>query len=195
LFDVRELAGLTNVVMRQSTLDEALVPIRLLGSEPATSVSVAGSSRPGRLSVLPSGPLPANPGEFVAAEALVTRVLEPLQKRFDYVIVDAPPMCVGGDATILSGKVDSLVVVARLGVIDRPALADLGRQLSAIPKPAIGFVVTGVDTPGGAYGYGAYSSNGEEPRSEHGPPTEEPRSELRLPTDEDTAVAPRRARS
>lgn len=183
LFNVHRLAGLTNVVMRQATLDDALVPIPLPNSEPMRRTDISGSdSLSGRLSVLPTGPLPANPGEFIGAKALVARVLEPLRKKFDYVIVDAPPMCVGGDAMTLSGRVDSLIVVTRLGVIDRAALSDLRRQLTTCPTRVIGFVLTGVDAPRG-YSYGMHSANGNESRYE-----------LRPPGDLDTVDEPRRAR-
>jgi succinoglycan biosynthesis transport protein ExoP len=173
LFDVRRFTGLTNVVMSQATLDNALVPIQLSGQEPAGPVSLSGSSTAsGLLYVLPTGPLPANPGEFVAAKAVVTRVLKPLRERFDYVIVDTPPIGVGGDAVTISGTVDSLILVTKLGLVDRAALTDLQRQLSTIPTPALGFVLTGVDAMG-AYDYGLYSTNGSEPRSELKPPADE----------------------
>jgi len=105
---------------------------------------------------MPTGMLPANPGEFVKAKALQARVLEPLRKRFDYIIIDAPPMCIGGDALTLSASADSLILVTRLGVIDRAALRDLKRQLATSPAPAIGFVLTGVEAADG-YGYGRYA--------------------------------------
>ena len=134
LFGVQRLIGLTDVVTRQVALDEALVSIQLPDTRSRrTASSYASGSLGGRLSLLPTGPLPATPGEFVAAEALVWRVLNPLRKRFDYVLIDAPPICVVGDAQTLSARVDSLVVVVRLGVIDRTALTDLKRQLAASP--------------------------------------------------------------
>jgi Mrp family chromosome partitioning ATPase/capsular polysaccharide biosynthesis protein len=176
---LHRFTGLTNVVMGQATLENALVSIQLAknelqpsGQEGTGAASPDGmSAASGRLSVLPTGPLPANPGEFAAAKAVATRVLEPLREMFDYVIIDTPPMSIGGDVVMLSGRVDSLILVARLGVINRAALTDLKRQLATMPSPALGFVLTGV---GGATPYyGPYSPNGGEPRSELTPPVEE----------------------
>jgi succinoglycan biosynthesis transport protein ExoP len=151
LFHVRVPTGLTNVIVGKASIDDALIQIPLPPLEPSANGSpqLLGGS----LSVMPTGMLPANPGEFVKANALQARVLEPLRKRFDYIIIDAPPMCIGGDALTLSASADSLIVVTRLGIIDRAALRDLKRQLATSPTPAIGFVLTGVEAPDG-YGYG-----------------------------------------
>jgi polysaccharide biosynthesis transport protein len=166
LFGIHRLTGLTDVVMGQVTLDDALVSIELPETRTRRNASsYAPGSLGGRLSVLPTGTLPATPGEFVAAEALVWRVLSPLRKRFDYVLIDAPPICVVGDAQTLSARVDSIVAVVRLGVIDRTALTDLKRELAASPAPTIGFVLTGTDAPD-AYGYGPRLTDGNKPSSE-----------------------------
>jgi Mrp family chromosome partitioning ATPase len=157
LFALRRLVGLTNVVMGQSRLDEALVPVELEGQGPEAAFGMTrngGSALKGGLFVLPSGPLPANPGEFVGAKALVTSVLEPLRDGFDYVIIDTPPLSVGADAATVASRADSLLVVARLGVIDRATLADVTRQVGATTAHAIGFVLTGIESAGD-YGYGS----------------------------------------
>jgi len=112
LYGVHRLAGLTDVVVRKATLDDALVGIDLppmIPNQPPLSGDQA--SLRGALYVLPSGPLPVSPGEFVASEALAKRVLEPLRSRFDYVLVDTPPMCIVGDASALSARTDAIVVV------------------------------------------------------------------------------------
>ena len=155
LFGIHQLTGLTDVAIRQATLDDALVPIRLTAVKSRSQAGYGHTPTGGSLDVLPTGPLPASPGEFVASEALANRVLAPLRERFDYVLIDSPPMCVVGDAATLSARVDALVVVARVGLIDRTSLRDLKRQLSASPAPTLGFVMSGVAVSA-AYGYGGY---------------------------------------
>jgi capsular exopolysaccharide synthesis family protein len=151
LFHIRTPTGLTNVIVGKAMIDEALVNI------PIPALDAAGNGSPqllgGSLTVMPTGRLPVNPSEFVKATVLQERVLAPLRKRFDHVIVDAPPMCIGGDALALSTSVDAVIVVARLGVVDRAALRDLKRQLATSGAPALGFVLTGVGA-GEGYGYG-----------------------------------------
>ena len=112
-----------------------------------------GSSAPlGRLSVLPSGRLPANPGELVGSQAL-GRVLDRLRAEHDYVLLDAPPLLSVGDSMTLSARAYAILVVARLGVVNRPMLTELSRELAGSPARKLGFVVTGSDAKAG-YGYG-----------------------------------------
>jgi succinoglycan biosynthesis transport protein ExoP len=153
LFHIKVPVGLTNVIVGKSSIADALVEIAI----PPLEVASNGGTQlnEGSLSVMPTGRLPVNPGEFVKANALRERVLDPLRRQFDHVIVDAPPMCIGADALALSRSVDALIVVTRVGVIDRAALRDLRRQLATTPTPVLGFVLTGVESTG-AYGHGYY---------------------------------------
>ena len=80
-------------------------------------------------------------------------MIDELRSRFDFVLVDAPPVLAVGDAMTLSARVDGILVVSRLGLVDRRNLAELARELHASPTRKLGFVVTGVDLKG-SYGYG-----------------------------------------
>ena len=169
LFGVHQLTGLTDVVVGRKHLDAALVPVEL--SHPTQDEEEgpdpSGLPLPGSLHLLPTGPLPPSPGEFVASEALAARVLAPLRKKADYILVDSPPACAFGDAARLSARVDALVVVTRVGVANRSALQDLQRQLAAAPVPPLGVVVADVNLPG-IGGYARYVQYGYTPRSLNG---------------------------
>lgn len=148
LFGVHRPIGLTDVTVGRKPLEQALSPIQLgelkkleSGDDP-TEPLLHGS-----LHLLPTGPLPLSPGEFVASDALAERVLAPLRERFDYVLVDSPPAAVFGDAIRLAVRVDGTIAVTRLGLASRTALSDLHRQLSGAPTPPLGVVVTGVRSP------------------------------------------------
>jgi len=170
LFGIHRLTGLTDVAIRRATLDAALVPIGVAASGPTRApADAAHTSQRGSLYVLPTGPLPASPSEFVGSEALATRVLAPLRERFEYVLIDSPPICVVADTSVLTARVDGLLAVTRLGVVERPALRDLKRELAASPAPAIGIVVTGAEVIS-AYGYSTYFTDETPPtmRSENG---------------------------
>lgn len=111
----------------------------------------------GVLEVLPSGPIPPNPGEFVTVDAL-NGILESLRERSDLVLVDAPPLLHVGDALTLSAKVDALLLVTRMNVLRRPGLRELERILAGSPVPALGFIATGAQLDESyEYGYVAYS--------------------------------------
>jgi Mrp family chromosome partitioning ATPase len=154
-FGIRRLNGVTDVARGLATLDSVLTPIELPADDRNSPPLAGEPSLRGSLSVLPSGPLPVGPGEFVASDAVASRVLAPLRDRFDLVLIDTPPISVVGDAAALSPRVEAVLVVARLGVINRPALRDVKRQLAACAAPAIGVVINGADVPT-AYGYSGY---------------------------------------
>jgi non-specific protein-tyrosine kinase len=92
--------------------------------------------------VLPSGPVPPDPGEFVSSPAL-GEILRALRERADVVLVDAPRALHVGDVIALSSRVDGIVVVARSRALRRQTLAELNRLLGMVPTPVLGFVATG----------------------------------------------------
>lgn len=129
-------SGVTQVAIGEADLDAALVDIDL-----ATPGESSPSAVEGRLAVLPSGPLPPDPGDFVGTAA-VARIVEELRKRFDVVLLDAPPSLPVGDPLALSSLVDAIVVVVRLNVTTTKLLDELERQTDQMQAPVIGVVVT-----------------------------------------------------
>lgn len=161
LFGLRPSPGITDVTLERIELEDALVGIRLPVPLSAAVGSAGIGSAFGRLRILPAGPLPPNPGEFIGTQA-VARVLEQLRRANDYVLIDAPPMLAVGDPMVISTRVDAVLTVVRLGVANRPMLRDLARSLDASPAHKLGFVLTGAD-PRDAYGgagYGYYTRRG-----------------------------------
>ena len=158
--------GLTQVALGHASLDEALATVVLTDQQAPSTQNGNGFGRKhdvrGVLEVLPSGPLPPDPGEFVSTEAL-GGILAELRERADLVLVDAPPALRVGDAMTLSSRVDGIIIVARMKIVRRQMLAELSRQLATVPTPVLGFVLTGAGEEGGynsAYGYsGSYEQS------------------------------------
>jgi polysaccharide biosynthesis transport protein len=164
-FDLGGRPGLTNVALGQVALRDALVPIAVAeeGNEKRDGPRANGHDRgAGYLFVLPSGPSPPNPGEFVGADA-VRRILSSLSEEADLVVVDSPPVLRVGDALTLSSKVDAVLIVVRQGLIRRDTAQELRRALEGLPAPVLGFAVTG-NRPDSTYGYRYYGSR-QTPRS------------------------------
>jgi len=142
------------------TLGRRAVAIQLDQAAPASvDPAVDGAAaKLGRLDVLVSGPLPPDPGEFVATQKLAD-ILAELHRRYDLVLLDSPPLLRVGDAMTLSSRADGLVVLTRLNIVKRPMLRELSRMLESVPITKLGFVVTGLQREAGysggyAYGYG-----------------------------------------
>ena len=153
LFGLGKRPGLTTVVLGNASLDSVLAPIPLL--DPRAAVErVTNGATSGMVEVLPVGPLPPNPAEFVGSHALAALLAE-LEQRADIVLIDAPPILDLSDAITLSARVDGLVVVTRLPLVKRSTLVELHRVLATAPTTKLGFVLTGT-TKGDAYEAYAY---------------------------------------
>jgi Mrp family chromosome partitioning ATPase/capsular polysaccharide biosynthesis protein len=182
-FDLREHVGLTQVAIGRVALNDALVPVSLdaplVGRNGIASVVTGngqvkiatngllnghtngngngdGRYTHGSLHVLPSGPIPPDPGEFVGT-ARLTEILEQLRDEADVVLIDAPPLFHVGDGLVLSAKVDAVIAVTRMEVVRRPMIAELKRLLDTMPATKLGFVLTGAESEESyGQGYGGY---------------------------------------
>jgi succinoglycan biosynthesis transport protein ExoP len=172
-FDLRGRPGVTQVALGRAKIEDALVRVPITAIEPSERLrarydtSRNGSTGvAGRLSVLGAGPIPPDPGEFVASAAL-SDVLHELRDLADIVLVDAPPLLHVGDALVLSAKVDAMLLAAKMETLRRPMLVDVNRLLETAPTQKLGFVVTGAEAEesyGYSYGYG-YDYSPREPQS------------------------------
>jgi Mrp family chromosome partitioning ATPase len=64
---------------------------------------------------------------------------------YDLVLVDSPPLLAFSDAMTLSARVDAVVAVVRMRMLQRPLLHELGRQLANLRAPVLGVVLTDVE--------------------------------------------------
>ena len=75
-----------------------------------------------------SRPTPPNPSELLAADRL-PELLDAVRSRFDFVLLDSPPVLPVADAVILGPLVDGLVLCARAGVLLRDDAKHCGERL------------------------------------------------------------------
>ncbi|HKU26734.1 MAG TPA: polysaccharide biosynthesis tyrosine autokinase [Candidatus Sulfotelmatobacter sp.] len=109
------------------------------------------------LFVLTSGQIPPNPSELLGSEAM-RDLLSRLEKVFDTIVVDAPPLLPVTDAAVLSQYVGGVVVVVGS---ERTKRHDLSRSLGAlelVDAKVLGLVLNRLPTKGpDAYAYNYYS--------------------------------------
>jgi capsular exopolysaccharide synthesis family protein len=152
-FELQNRPGLTHVMLGRLQLEDALVPIPVVDTDHS---SPSGNGMiGGLLEALPTGALPPNPSEFARSQALA-EILDRLEQRADFVIVDAPPLLGLSDAVALTAAVDAMVVVMKLSAMRTPVLHELERILEAAPVVKLGFALTGArvdEAYGYAYGY------------------------------------------
>ena len=64
--------------------------------------------------IIGAGTIPPNPSELLSSDRMKAFVAE-IAKRYDYVIIDTPPINTVADAQILSAFVDGVLIVAKSG--------------------------------------------------------------------------------
>ena len=99
------------------------------------------------LSFVSAGPLAANPAEYCHSKQL-RRLVEELERAFDYVIIDSSPIVSVSDASVLATQADATVVVARIGVTRKPALREAHKRLAQVGANVLGCIVNGVARTG-----------------------------------------------
>ena len=78
--------------------------------------------------VLVSGPTPPNPSELLGSDQM-TELLESIKDKYDYVVIDTPPVNVVSDAVVLAPKTEGIVMVVQ----DRKTTHDqFNRAVSAL---------------------------------------------------------------
>jgi capsular exopolysaccharide synthesis family protein len=134
-------AGLSEVLAGEMSLEEAIVRL-----EPAGLHLLPGGSRRDDVAEVLSGP------KFSA-------VLREARRMFDYIIIDAPPLGIFTDATVLINRADAALIVARA---NKTKYAALERLLEPLPRERLlGVVLNGSDeqlSEQNYYYYRRYSS-------------------------------------
>lgn len=102
------------------------------------------------LYVLPSGPRPPNPSELMHS-ARLSFLMEHLNRQFDTIIIDTPPVLPASDAVLLAPQVDGVILVVKAGLIGRKPIQRAVEQLRNAKANLIGVVLNQVDTRKEAY--------------------------------------------
>jgi capsular exopolysaccharide synthesis family protein len=101
---------------------------------------------------IPAGPIPPNPSELLGSN-LFKKMLGVLQTRFDYILVDTPPVLGFADAIILSSSVNGVILTVLGGKTPRWALQRAKEALQQTQTKILGVVINRVDIRRSDYGY------------------------------------------
>ena len=156
-FGLSNRTGLSTVVAGKARLGEALQAVAVGDHEvttntPDLSVPEEAEARGKRIYVITAGPVPPNPGEIVASSHLQTLLAE-LVKGSDMVLVDAPPFMAVGDAAPLAARTDGIILVFKMGKVNRGMLKEAQGFLAPLPCRKLGVVVTNLAVEAGRYKY------------------------------------------
>ncbi len=136
-------AGLTDVLIGRARLADVMLP---WGNR--------------SLYVLPAGKIPPNPSELLGSKSM-HQLLEALERDFDVVLCDAPPLLPVTDAAILANATSGAILVISAGHTNRHQLSGAVDALNTAGAHIAGVTLTMVPTRGPdsyayGYGYGAY---------------------------------------
>jgi capsular exopolysaccharide synthesis family protein len=104
------------------------------------------------LSVLPCGYVPPNPSELISSGSM-KELLRSLSERFDYVIIDAPPMISVSDPIILSTLVDGVILVVKSGESKGESVRRASQDLSSVGARVLGVALNNLNIRKDGYDY------------------------------------------
>lgn len=142
LLSISNQIGLSNLLIEEVSMDGAITHS---GIE--------------NLDILSSGTRPPNPSELLVSEKM-QNFIECLKDKYDYIILDTPPVIMVTDAQILSKYADGCILVVASGEIDREAVAKAKEQLEKVNAKILGVVLNKLETNRrGYYGYYYYGED------------------------------------
>lgn len=106
--------------------------------------------------VLPVGVIPPNPTEMVLSKQLEP-LFNQLREKYDYIILDCPPIDVVADTNIIEKYCDVTLFVVRAGIMDRKSLKDVDELYKAQTYKHMALLLNGtafVSSRYGNYRYG-----------------------------------------
>jgi len=112
------------------------------------------------LAFVGSGGRAANPPRALRSE-LAADFFSQLQREFDVVIVDSPPVLPVVDAAILATHCRSVVHVVRYGYTRRAELEEAARRLRHVDAPLVGLVLNCARAGASGYYYRDYQQSGQ----------------------------------
>ena len=136
LFGLQSSVGLSSILSGKAELDEAIQPV------------------PGipNLSLLAAGEVPANPAVLLDS-ARMRDLLGTVSARFDYVLIDTPPVLSVTDAVLLSKMADSTLLVIRAGMTDKASLRRVCDVLIHVDARIVGVILNAAESTDPDYQY------------------------------------------
>lgn len=133
--------GLTDTLIGQLPLEAAIV-----------------SWQRGLLDFLPAGTIPPNPSELLGSQQM-SDLLTELRRRYDVILLDAPPLLPVTDAAIMATVADGAILVARCSRTRRDQIKHAAESLHQVNARLLGTILNFAPQRkrrgyGGGYQYG-----------------------------------------
>jgi capsular exopolysaccharide synthesis family protein len=137
-FNVPSTPGLSDLIVGKSTREEAIRATPLKG-----------------LDVLPCGYIPPNPAELLGS-ARMRELVEDLRQKYDWILVDAPPILAMADAPVIASMVDGLLLIVAAERTQRAAALRALDQISGVGGSLVGVLLNRVNLQRNSFYFGQY---------------------------------------
>ena len=138
IFGVQEQLGLSSILSSSVSEEEILA---FVSKDEGTG-----------LDILTSGPIPPNPAELIGSDQM-RHLLSVLQKHFDHVVVDSPPVSSFTDGVLISTMVDGVLLVVHGGKSSRHIVKRSKQLLQEVGAKIFGVVLNNTDVQSHDYYY------------------------------------------
>lgn len=101
--------------------------------------------------IVPAGDLPPNPSELLGSRKM-ERFLKTMSERFEYIIVDLPPVNIVSDAFAIARHLDGMLLVVREDYTTKKELDSCVTQLKLSNVKVLGCVMNVIKTENKNYG-------------------------------------------
>lgn len=122
-FNLSVQHGLSTVLAKRTSFDRAIQ-----------------STQVPKLHLMPAGPIPPNPSELLASP-MMRQLLADVKDRYDYVILDAPPLMQVADSRLLTSEVDGTILVISCDNSNRDFVLQAKEQLVLTGAHILGLVM------------------------------------------------------
>ena len=139
-FGLRNVSGLSTVLIRQNTVEEVIHNTEIEG-----------------LSVITSGPIPPNPAELLASKTM-DQFIENVKSNFDIIVFDAPPVLSVTDAQILSNKCEGTLLIINSGDAEKENVIKAKEMLLTSKANVIGAILNNYKIDKDHYYYQYYGA-------------------------------------
>ncbi|OCB70549.1 sugar transporter [Flavobacterium piscis] len=146
-FGLKNQIGVVNYLIKQNSLAEIINPTQIPN-----------------LDVILSGPIPPNPSELILSDAMRDLILE-LKQKYDYIILDTPPVGLVSDALELAQFADVTLYIVRQNYTKKDMITLLNTRVQRGELANASIILNGYENKakygtayGYGYGYGAYSN-------------------------------------
>jgi capsular exopolysaccharide synthesis family protein len=138
-FNLTNEVGVVNYLIKQNTVDE-----------------IINHTQIPFLDVITSGPIPPNPAEMIMSDGM-KELIEELKQKYDYIILDTPPVGIVSDALELAQYCDVTLYIVRQNFTKKDMITLLNNRVKRGELNNTSVILNGFQNKakyGAGYGYG-----------------------------------------